>query len=52
MKIVLATLLKHHRLRLAEPRAVEPGRRNVVLGPRTGVRVDLLGPRSSGDPPA
>jgi cytochrome P450 family 110 len=51
MKIVLATLLRHYRLALAEPRAVKPGRRNVVLGPSTGVRVTFHGPRSAGDPP-
>lgn len=52
MKLVLATLLRHYRLALAEPRAVKPGRRNVVLGPATGVRVTFVGPRSAGDPPA
>lgn len=45
MKIVLATLLKHHRLSLAERGEVKPGRRNVVLGPSTGVRVTYDGPR-------
>nr|WP_276572651.1 cytochrome P450 [Nannocystis pusilla] len=52
MKVVLATLLRHYRLALAEPREVKPGRRNVVLGPATGVRVTFQGPRRSGDSPA
>lgn len=52
LKIVLATLLGHHRLALAEPRDVKPGRRNIVLGPSTGVRVEYLGPRRIGDAPA
>lgn len=52
MKIVLATLLRSYRLTLSEPRDVKPGRRNVVLGPATGVRVTFLGPRRAGDPPA
>ena len=46
MKIVLGTILAHHRLVLAEPGEVRPSRRNVVLGPATGVRVTLIGPRS------
>lgn len=45
MKIVLATILKHHRLTLAEKRDVKPARRNVVLGPSTGIRVTYDGPR-------
>ena len=52
LKIVLATLLRHHSLALAEPGEVKPGRRDVVLGPKTGVRVTWVGPRSAGDPPA
>jgi cytochrome P450 len=47
MKIVLATLLSHHRLVLTEKADVRPGRRNVVLGPATGVHVKLIGPRSA-----
>ncbi len=50
MKIVLATLLSHHRLVLAETAEVRPGRRNVVLGPATGVHVKLIGPRSAPSP--
>lgn len=46
MKIVLGTLLSRYRLVLAEPTEVRPSRRNVVLGPATGVRVVLIGPRS------
>ena len=49
MKLVLATLLRNFRLELAEPGEVKPGRRNVVLGPATGVRVKLAGPRKAGD---
>lgn len=45
MKIVLATLLGGYRLALDEPREVRPGRRSVVLGPSTGVRVVLTGKR-------
>lgn len=52
MKLVLAALLRNYRLKLAEPREVKPGRRNVVLGPATGVRVTYLGPRRAGDLPA
>lgn len=48
MKIVLATLLRANGFSLAEPREVLPGRRNVVLGPATGVRVIFTGPRKAG----
>jgi cytochrome P450 len=47
MKIVLATLLGQYRLTLDEPREVRPGRRSVVLGPSTGVRVVLSGRRGA-----
>jgi len=46
MKIVLATLLGRFRLELAESE-VRPGRRNLVLGPASGVRVRYLGPRAA-----
>ncbi len=46
MKIVLGTILARFRLVLAEPGEVHPMRRNLVLGPATGVRVVLVGPRS------
>jgi cytochrome P450 family 110 len=46
MKIVLGTLLSRYRLVLAETTEVRPTRRNVVLGPSTGVRVVFIGPRS------
>jgi cytochrome P450 len=46
MKIVLGTILAQYRLVLAEPGEVRPSRRNVVLGPATGVRVMFVGPRS------
>lgn len=45
MKIVLGTLLAHYRLVLAENKPVKPGRRNIVMGPATGVRVKYIGPR-------
>jgi cytochrome P450 len=45
MKIVLATLLGQYRLTLDEPGEVRPGRRSVVLGPSTGVRVVCTGRR-------
>lgn len=47
MKIVLGTLLSRYRLVLAEPGDVLPVRRNLVLGPGTGVRVMFIGPRSA-----
>ncbi len=51
LKLVLATLLSRFRLELAEPREVRPGRRNIALGPSTGVRVRYVGPRAAGAPP-
>lgn len=47
MKIVLGTILSRYRLVLAESRDVAPARRNLVLGPATGVRVMFIGPRSA-----
>jgi len=41
LKIVLATFLRHARLELAEPGEVRPLRRNIVIGPSTGVRMVL-----------
>lgn len=41
LKLVLATFLREARLELAEPGEVRPVRRNVVLGPDTGVRMVL-----------
>lgn len=41
LKIVLATFLRHAHLELAEPDAVKPARRNVVIGPATGVHMRL-----------
>ncbi len=41
LKIVLATFVRHAHLELAEPGEVKPARRNVVLGPATGVRMRL-----------
>jgi cytochrome P450 len=46
LKIVLATFLRHAHLELAEPDAVKPARRNVVIGPATGVRMRLRERRS------
>lgn len=41
MKLVLATILSHYSLALAEPRPVQPQRRGVTLAPATGVRMVL-----------
>ncbi len=41
LKIVLATFLREALLELAEPGEVLPARRNVVLGPATGVRMRM-----------
>jgi cytochrome P450 family 110 len=41
LKLVLATFLRHAHLELAEPGDVKPARRNLVLGPDTGVRMVL-----------
>ncbi len=41
LKLVLATFLRGAHLELAEPGEVLPTRRNVVLGPATGVRMRL-----------
>ena len=41
LKIVLATFLRHAHLELTEPGEVLPARRNVVIGPATGVRMRL-----------
>jgi len=41
LKIVLATFVRHAQLELDEPGEVKPSRRNVVLGPATGVRMRL-----------
>jgi cytochrome P450 len=41
LKIVLATFIRHAHLELAEPGEVKPTRRNVVIGPATGVHMRL-----------
>ncbi len=41
MKLVLATFVRHAHLELAEPGEVKATRRNLVLGPETGVRMVL-----------
>ncbi len=41
LKLVLATFLREAHLTLAEPGEVRPARRNVVMGPGTGVRMVL-----------
>lgn len=51
LKVVLATLLADHRLELAEPDEVQPRRRNIAIGPATGVRVIYRGRRASGERP-
>lgn len=45
-KIVLGTLLRHWDLELREPKPVEVMRRTLALGPTTGIRLGMLGPRS------
>jgi cytochrome P450 len=45
MKLVLAALFSEHELELCEPREVRPARRNVTMGPSTGIRVRRVGPR-------
>jgi len=45
MKLVLAALFSEHELELCEPREVRPARRNVTMGPSTGIRVRRLGAR-------
>lgn len=41
LKIALATFVRHAALELAEPGEVRPARRNLVIGPASGVRVRL-----------
>jgi cytochrome P450 len=41
LKIVLATFIRHAHLELAEPGEVKVARRNIVIGPATGVRMRL-----------
>ena len=43
---MLATFLRHAHLELDEPGEVAPARRNVVIGPATGVRMRLRERRS------
>lgn len=45
MKLVLAALFTEHELELCEPREVRPARRNVTMGPKSGVHVRRLGAR-------
>jgi cytochrome P450 len=43
--IALATILREFDLALAEPGEVPIGRRNLTLGPKTGVRLRMIGAR-------
>ena len=45
MKLVLATILSHYQLRLADNRPVRPQRRGITLGPRGGVKMIVTGQR-------
>lgn len=47
MKLVLATILKHYQLELADSRPVKPQRRGLTLGPACGVKMVLKGDRIS-----
>ena len=44
-KLALATMLREWTFELREPGPVPIARRNVTLGPKTGVRMALVGPR-------
>ena len=41
MAIVLATLFSRHKLELRETKPVVPKRRNITIGPSTGIRVEI-----------
>jgi cytochrome P450 len=43
--IALATILREFELELDEPREVPLARRNLTLGPKSGVRMRMIGPR-------
>ncbi len=45
MAIVLGTLLKRFELELVDKKPVVPKRRNVTIGPSTGVPVRVVGER-------
>lgn len=47
MKLVLATVLKHYRLELADSRPEVARRRGVTLAPARGVQMKMLGKRES-----
>ncbi len=47
IRIALGTILREWSLALREPSPVEVVRRSVTLGPKTGVRMAMVGPRSS-----
>lgn len=42
MRLALATILREYELELAEPGEIEAVRRNITLGPKTGVRMRVL----------
>ncbi len=44
-KLAIATIMREYELELREPKPVEVVRRSVTLGPKTGIRMRLLGPR-------
>jgi len=43
MAVILGTILKRYQFQLLETKSVVPVRRNVTLGPSTGVRMKCLG---------
>lgn len=47
MKIVLATLLRSHRLRLVSSAPVSPERRGMTMGPKGGIPMIYEGPRAA-----
>lgn len=46
VRIALATVLREWSLALREPVPVEAVRRSVTLGPKTGIRMSMVGPRA------
>lgn len=47
MKLVLATILRHYDLALAEPHPVKPVRRGVTIAPNSGILLKLLSQRTN-----
>ena len=49
IKVALATLLKTHEFALVGSRPETPVRRGVILTPRRGVPIRVIGPRPPGE---